>query len=163
MNEKKSSHIYEQMLASYKKKDFISALYHANEIDKNHKDSIYFSIANLFLAKNAFLKHKYKRSKKYLKNIRYNRCNVLLKDIVDQRLIKIYMIQKKWKKALILLDTYDKNNIIFVYQELKADIYLRIDEFKRARHIYTFLKSTNIDKRKERLLSMKIKYIDNFQ
>ena len=57
------------MLESYKKKDFVSVFYHANEIDKNYKDSIYFSIANLFLAKHAFLKHKYKRSKKYLKVI----------------------------------------------------------------------------------------------
>lgn len=160
---KKSSAVYEQMLMSYKKKDNISVIYHANEIRKNYKESIYFSIANLFLAKNAFFKHKYKKSKEYLKNIRYSSRNLVLQNIVDQRLIKIYIIQKKWKKALILLNTYDKECNFFAYQEMKADIYLRLNEFERAKQIYNLLKSTNLSKKDKTILDMKIKYISNFR
>lgn len=158
--EKNSSYEYEQMLISYKKKDFISVMYHANNINEKYKNTVHDNISQLFLAKNAFMNCKYKKTNTYLKNIKYNKHNSILKNIVNERLIKTYIMRKKWKKALILLDFYDKKEINSTYLEIKGDIYLSLKEFDKAKTVYRKAKKIKVDKIRNYFLDIKIKYLN---
>jgi len=156
---KKAFRLYEQMLMSYKKKDFISVMYHANSINKKHKNTIYSNISQLFLAKNAFTSYKYKKTSRYLKNIKYNKCNPILQNAINERLIKTYIMRKKWKKALILLAFYDKGERNSIYQEMKGDVYLSLNEIKKAKIMYVRAKQNSTDKINNYFLDIKIKYL----
>ena len=161
VKEKKSIYIYEQMLSAYKKKDFITVLYLADKIEVYYKKTTYSNIVKLFLAKHAFSKQKYKKTKRYLKNMKYNKCSDHLLNIINERLVKIYIEQKKWKKALVLLKYYDKNNNISILQEIKGDIYIKINELERAK--ISYVKSLSITSNSEdcNFLKMKIRYLDH--
>ena len=161
IDEKKILLSYQEMYDSYKKKDFISVIYHADNIYYNYNYSVYSSISRLFCAKYAFIKNKYKSTRYYLECIKYNRSKAIMQNIVNKRLIKIYIIKKKWKKALILLSFYKNKKKSSLYEEMTGDIYMHVREYKRAKISYIKAKKYENRKKKNTFLDLKIKYLSN--
>ena len=150
---------YKQMVNAYKKKDLTSVIFHAKIIEKCYEKTVYHTISQLFLAKNAFVKNKLSKSKKYLKNIKYNKPSKILSYIINERLIKTYVMQKKWKKALILIDFYDEKKKNYIFQEMKGDIYLQLNELVKAKQSFLVAKILYSDKN-DNFLNLKIKYLN---
>ncbi|MFY7697882.1 MAG: YfgM family protein [Legionella sp.] len=126
-----ASNTYEQMMVAFSNKDNKSTRAYANQLLKEHNNSIYADAARLTLAK-LFIEHaKFSDAQTQLRYVAEHSSTSAIQQIAKLRIARLLIAEKSYEKALEQLDVvnpaYDS-----LINEIKGDIYAATGLYQQA-------------------------------
>ena len=134
-----ASHLYQQLLDAAKEKRTDSITTIAGELQEKYPSTIYGAYANLFKAKVLVTSKDLDGAQTALNNILASSTDPNIKHIARIRLGRIMLASGKIEQSLQLLETVDipvTGKFSGLYQELKGDLYLKLNREDDARSAY---------------------------
>lgn len=131
-----ASVLYDQLVAFNATRQISEAKEVAENISKSFRFTIYATMAKLWLAEQAIAEQKYSAAINYLKAAKKGENDKRIKQIITLRLARIYIQQKLYTDALVLLDKPIEQSFAYVVYELKGDVYRIRKNIPRAQNAY---------------------------
>lgn len=128
---------FEQLMQHYAKKDETGVSAQSHYLLSNYPGTVYASGSALMLAKQAILDGKYDEAITQLSWVKDHADVNAVKQIARMRLARVFMMQKKYKKALSLLDTVDDKAYLMLVHEIKGDVFYQQGDRQEAKAQYT--------------------------
>jgi len=134
-----ASKVYEKMLGFMKQEDFKSTSEQAGLLIKEYPKTPYASLAALMMSRIALDKKDPTQAITLLKTVLSLNEKGPLQDIARIRLARILLSETRFQEALDVLpvNTETKqNSYAMLYEEIRGDIYFKMNELKKAKEAY---------------------------
>lgn len=127
-----SSIVYENMMVAFANHDNKSVRSYANELIKDHSNSVYADVAHMTLAKLYVSKEKLDLAINELEQVAAKSNMPALKQIAKIRIARLLTAGKSYNEALDELAKIDDSTYLPVINELRGDIYGNIGKYDEA-------------------------------
>jgi predicted negative regulator of RcsB-dependent stress response len=127
---------YEKMMLEFSNQNNKAVWAYANELIKEHNNTVYADVAHLTLAKLFVAKNKLEKAKDELKMVEEKGSIASLKQVAKIRIARILAAKKSYSSALSELSSIDDKSYMPVINELKGDIYGATGQYKEAINAY---------------------------
>ncbi len=133
---RQASVFYDQLVSLTASQQTKEAKEVANTITKSFRFTIYATLSKLWLAEQAISEQKYSDAINYLNSAKKSENDKKLKQIIALRLARIYIQQKLYTDALIVLDKPLDKAFAYAVFELKGDVYRLKNDLPRSKKAY---------------------------
>ena len=127
---------YQQLLANEADKDTAGVTALANTILSQHASSPYADLALLIQARDAVAAKKYSDAEAFFDKLILQSKNNLVKQVAKIRAARLLLAEKKYQKALEMVNRVDNKNFQPLASEVRGDIFLAQGNKAKARQAY---------------------------